>query len=279
MSKEKYGKDKIIDREQEDRAVLEFQKTGDINILEEVYQKRIPTLKSWAHKHYYPGLTFSVEDLFEDLTLVFMKAAEKYDKNRGNFNTCLFTFLLNRLKNIKSSKYAKKRISAEYEGPLNGMILSLDYNYASNSSNENSEITLRDMIPCTESPTWAKTSIDETLEILSKKDNSFKDFLKKIGDGHSLVSVLREYRTIKNKINISLKQAKNLEKKPCVKTISDLIKSEIDQDFKLLSHKIKNNQLIYEIELNRTKQTDAFIKSLREIRKNKDYYRKKIEGI
>jgi len=61
-----------IDRYQEDSAVEQFQKTGDLKILEEVYRARIPTIRSWANKHYYPGLTFSVEDLFEDLSHMFI---------------------------------------------------------------------------------------------------------------------------------------------------------------------------------------------------------------
>ena len=193
------GKEIIIDRDQEDSDVHEFQKTGDLELLEKLYKNRIPTLKSWASKNYYPGLTSSVEDLFEDLSVVFVNAAEKYNKSRGAFNTCLFTFLLNRIKNLHSSKYAKKRISEEYDGPLNSMILSLDFSYG---EGDGSELTLKDFIPSKVDP---EESLDfrDTISFLSKDNPIVKDVFRKICAGNSLAAVLKEYKIRNGSINLS----------------------------------------------------------------------------
>ena len=94
-------KEICIDREEENAAVEAFQKSGDMSILEDVYIKRIPTLKVWAVKNYYPGLELTIDDFMEELSIVFVKAANKYNPEKGSFNTCLYTFLTNRIKNIK----------------------------------------------------------------------------------------------------------------------------------------------------------------------------------
>jgi len=270
-----------IDRYEEDAAVEAFQKTGDLKILEDVYKARIPTIRSWANKNYYTGLTFSVEDLFSDFSIVFVMAAEKYNRSRGAFNTWLFTLFSNRLKNIKNSKHAKKRRSEEYSGPAVGMILSLDYAY---NTSDGSEVTLKDVIP-SDNPTetdyvLTNTYMDETLNVLSNNDENFKQFLSKIGDGNSLVSLIREYKTRQGTINVSTDDAKKFSSRNCKRLVTDLIKDKIDDDFKLLGYKIEGtSRLRYEVELKRTEETDKFMKSLREIRKNKESYMDKLERV
>lgn len=271
----------IIDRDQEDQDVTEFQKTGDLELLEKVYKSRIPTLKSWAAKNYYPGLTTSVEDLFEDLSLVFVNAAEKYDKNKGKFNTWLFKLLLNRLKNLHNAKYAKKRKSDEYDGPMNGMILSLDYSY---SDGDGSELTLKDIIP-------SKTDVEESLgfrdsvDFLSKDNPLVKEFFNKICAGNSLASLIKEYKTRSGTIDLSrskndllkLKSGKNK------RLVADIIKARRikNRDFKLIEYQLggsKGNKLIYTVEMRKTEETDFLIKFIRNLKKHKEYYLSKMRG-
>lgn len=273
----------IIDRNEEDRDVTTFQKTGDLMLLEKVYKNRIPTIRTWANKHYYPGLISSVEDLFEELSFVFVKAAQKYDSKRGSFNTCLFTFLLNRIKNIKNSKHAKKRVSEEYDGPISGMILSLDYSY---NDKDGSAITLKDVIP---SPTSTNdkgyilsgTYFDETINILSSNNPMFKGFLVKISEGGSLASLLKEYKTRRGKIKINRGQAKKIGKRSCKKAVANLIKQNeiVKGDFKLLNYKIDSNDLIYEVEMKKTSETDCIMKTIRDLRRNRGSYIGKIRGM
>lgn len=273
-------KEIVIDRDQEDSDVTRFQKTGDLNLLERVYKNRIPTLKSWASKNYYPGLTNSVEDLFEDLSVVFVKAAQKYNRRRGAFNTCLFTFLLNRIKNLHNSKYAKKRISDEYDGPLNGMILSLDFSY---NDSDGSELTLKDIIP---SKMKAEDSLDfrDVLSFISKGDPLLLGFFKKLCDGNSLAFLLKEYKTRNGFIDLLNKdEFKRLSERKSKKAVSEIIKSRnaIDGDFKLLDYELvkgSKNGLKYTVEMRKTKETDSIIKFIRDLKKHKEYYMSKIRG-
>ena len=273
------GKEIIIDRDQEDSDVHEFQKTGDLELLEKLYKNRIPTLKSWASKNYYPGLTSSVEDLFEDLSVVFVNAAEKYNKSRGAFNTCLFTFLLNRIKNLHSSKYAKKRISEEYDGPLNSMILSLDFSYG---EGDGSELTLKDFIPSKVDP---EESLDfrDTISFLSKDNPIVKDVFRKICAGNSLAAVLKEYKIRNGSINLSnrKKDLNKLKSRRNKKLATEIIKSKktLVGNFKMLDYEIVNNHLRYRIEMNKTKETDYIVKTIRDLKKHKEYYISKIKGI
>jgi len=272
-------KEIIIDRDQEDSDVHEFQKTGDLELLEKLYKNRIPTLKSWASKNYYPGLTSSVEDLFEDLSVVFVNAAEKYNKSRGAFNTCLFTFLLNRIKNLHSSKYAKKRISEEYDGPLNSMILSLDFSYG---EGDGSELTLKDFIPSKVDP---EESLDfrDTISFLSKDNPIVKDVFRKICAGNSLAAVLKEYKIRNGSINLSnrKKDLNKLKSRRNKKLATEIIKSKktLVGNFKMLDYEIVNNHLRYRIEMNKTKETDYIVKTIRDLKKHKEYYISKIKGI
>lgn len=266
---------KFIDRKEENKDVLKFQETGDLNVLEKIYLKRIPTIRSWANKHYYPGLDFSVDDLFSELSIVFVKAAEKYDGKRGDFNTCLFTFLLNRLRNIKSSKHAKKRMSDEYEGPAVGMILSLDYSYG---NQDEGELTLKDIIPDKEGQpsVFSNTYLEETLDLLSNKDPKLKEFLLKLGNGNSLVSLIKEYNTKVGRIKISPQEHKKIKSK---RNVSKILKDKnlFNEGFKVLGYRIKeNNTLEYKVELSKNNETDYFLKQIRNIRNNKDAYREMI---
>lgn len=269
----------VIDRDEEDRDVLEFQKTGDMKLLEKVYLNRIPTLWYWTNKYYYPGLMASANDLFSELAVVFVKAAEHYD-GRAAFNTCLYTFFDNRIKNIKSGKYAKKRISEEYKGPLVNMVLSLDYSY---NDKDGTEVTLKDVIPSKETLNKVHVARDhmfnETINILSTGDDKTRKFLEKLGGGESMSSILKEYRTRTGSIKISRNQAKKIgdHSKRAVKKI---IKKNVEDKFELVNYKVKNcSTLDYEIELKKTKEADEVMRTIRELRKNKEYYLEKIKGI
>lgn len=260
----------IIGRNMEDAAIINFQKTGDLNILEKVYKNRVPTLKSWASKNYFPGLISSVEDLFEDLSIVFIKAAQKYNSERGTFNTCLFTFLINRIRNLRNSKRAKKRISREYNGPLSSMILSLDYSY---NDNDGSELTLKDIIPC-EVDNDNSLDFRDIISFLSNDNILMGEFLKKISDGGSMVSLLKEYKTRNGTIEIEDSLIKKLNARKSKKIVSDILKSKdiLIGDFKLIEYELCGTKIKYKVEMKKTKETDFIIKALREMKKHKDYY-------
>lgn len=269
-----------LDREQEDSDIIEFQKTQDLKILGEAFKNRIPTIKNWASKNFYPGLVPSVEDLFAELSYVFVKAASKYDKSRGTFNNLLYTYFTNRIKNLKSSKYAKKRKSDEYAGPLNGMLLSLDYSY---NAKDDSVLTLKDIIASEETVDRGYISknvtLAETVSILSSDDPVLKDFFMKLSGGDSMAALLKEYRTKRGEISIDDSNAKRLSRYKCKKLVSDMIKEQVNGDFSLVEYEIdEDNKLHYHIEMKKTEETDKILKALRNIKKNKASIVTRIRG-
>ena len=265
----------VIDRAQEDKDVALFQKTGDMRLLEKIYNNRIPTLKVWATKHYYPGLAISQDDLFEELSVVFVKAAQKFQKGRGNFNTCLFTFLLNRIKNLKNGMHAKKRVSETYEGPRSGMVLSLDFAY---NDKDGSDITLKDVIPDPEFDP-KKMLIDDTVEVLSNGNEVLKDFLYKVSHGESVSNLLKEAKQKEGTFTIKPASAKKI-KGGGKRAIKEFLKENklFDQDFDVVEYKLTDLELSFRVQLRKTKEYELLSKAIRHFKKNKKQYISKIKA-
>jgi hypothetical protein len=267
----------VIDREQEDKDVVLYQETKNKDLLGKLYLNRIPTLQFWANKNFYPGLTTSVEDLFGDLSVVFIKAVSKYNKKRGSFNTCLFTFLLNRIKNMKNSQHAKKRISEEYSGPLSGMMLSLDFSY---DDKDGAEATLKDIIPEDKKTSEDNINFNEIVNILSKNDLILKDFFLKIGEGHSLAYLLKQSKFKTGELHIDLSQYDLLKTRRNKSLVKKILKDKgvFETDFTLVNYTLGCLKINYTVELNKTKEFMVISKAIREIRNHKEYYVSKLKG-
>lgn len=265
-----------IDRQAENKDIYEYQTTKNVEILERVFKNRVSTLKYWAKKHYFPGLAPSIEDFYGELVIVFVKAVESYKVGRGSFNTCLYTFLLNRIKNIKSGKYARKRQPENYEGTLSGIMLSMDHVYGDGEEG----MTLGDKIENESSNDYHQAmcnlNFSDSLNILSDGNERLKDLLVKIGNGNSIQAVLKECKTRNGVIKVD------------DDTVNKLINSENNienhireihhlKDFKLIDYDIVNNSLKYTIELKKTEDSDMLSKAIRKIRNNKNRYLKLIK--
>jgi len=266
----------FIDRGQEDRDVEMFQVTGDMNLLEKVYVNRIPTIRTWAAKHYYPGLTNSIEDLFEELSVVFVKAAQKYNRKRGAFNTCIFTFFENRIKNIKSSMHAKKRISDVYDGPLNAMVLSLDYSY---SETDGSDVTLKDIIPSNDNAE-KNANFEEMVGVLSGGNPVIKDFLYKVGSGESVSTLLKEAKMKTGHVELDSNSIKHLGKRKNKSFAKKLLKNHIglQNDFSLIDYSLEGATMKYSVEVKKTKEFELISKAIRNFKKNRTSLVSKIKG-
>ena len=269
-----YTEEIEIDRKLENRDVDLYQKTHDVDILERVFKNRIPTLKFWAKKHYFPGLAPSIEDFYGELVIVFVKAIEGYSIERGAFNTCLYTFLLNRIKNIKSGKYTKKRRPDSYDGPISGIMLSLNMNYDEKGGKT---ITLEEKIENEDSQDYKKNMdsiyFDESLKILSNGDETLTDMLKKIGNGQSINSVLKEYKTKNGEIHVDQETAIMIKDKRRRSILSKKIEEMHKiNNFKLMDYCIEGTRVKYVIEFSKTKESLMLSKTLRHIRKNKNTY-------
>jgi hypothetical protein len=269
-----------IDRKQENKDVVHFQKTGDIEVFEKLYQNRIPTLKIWARKYYY--LSDSADDMFGELSFCFAKAAMKYDKNRGSFNTCLYTFFQNLIRNIRSGKKAKKRKPIGSDpNSISNCTLSLDYDY---NSKDGGESTLKDILAedlCEEGIVADKISFEETVNILSQRNTSVKGFLRKLGDGMTVSSLIKELKVKRGRLPISNAQSKRLNtRRKCNRIVSNIIEEKTGIGrFKLLDYKISpSGNLLYTIELHKTQEADLMMKTIRNLRKDKTHFLSVING-
>jgi len=103
----------VIDRKQESIDVLTYQSTQDPDLLSNIVSKRIPTLQTVAQKHYedwmYPVIG-DVEDLAQALAIPLVNSINSYKPHKVDYNTYLYTSLLNYIRNIVSARFAKKRI-------------------------------------------------------------------------------------------------------------------------------------------------------------------------
>lgn len=281
-----------IDRDKEDINVLEFQRTGDLMIMEGLYLNRVQTLEIWASRYGY--LNGGIEDMFSELVQVFLKAVNGYKKKRKcnvngkcvikttPFNTYLWYSIVNYIRNLKSGKRAKKRRAIGYEGSLSNMIISIESPYF---NKDGSETRLIDFI--SEDLKMAVRhnndviNLKEVLEIMSNKDLTFKKFLKKICDGHSLASAIKDCKTLSGKVKLNKSQCEKFKtSKKYNRIVSKLItnRHKIKYSFKLIKYTVNKNYLHYSIELNKTKEVDIILKMVRLLKKNKDRYIHKISA-
>jgi hypothetical protein len=271
-----------IDREEENAAVERFQQTGDKDILDQVYKDRIPTLMNWSLRYYYPGLELSIDDFMEELSIVFVKAASKYDRSKGSFNTVLYTYLTNRIKNMKNSTHAKKRRPENYDGPLNGILLSLDHVYSHDKGGN--ETTLQDVLVQTESGEEDSSAkaihFKETIKFLSNDNPILNDIFIKIGEGNTLSSIIKESKVKRGSVFLSETEIDSVESEGecAVKEILCDVE-QLEGDFSIIDFDmIDEERLDYAVEYKRTKESDLINKTIKDLRKNKEYYIDKIKG-
>ena len=286
-----------IDRKLENKLVLEYQKTQNDSILEKLYEQRVPTLQKWASDHSY--LCDSSDDMFGEFRKVFMKTISKYRvnkrmENKGGkqvqtvtpFNTYLFTSFDHFVKNLKTKRKAKKRTPLNYEGTTGGFLLSLDHSY---SSKDGSSATLAEIIPDTsdgdDGDVMKKLFLEDSVNTLAEIcecPHVFKLFLKKLSTGIKLNTLIKEYKSRYGKLycdEATIKALKELQEKEDDKSFCQFIDNNTTYDsaFSLVEYRINDDNLEYIIELNRCEETDAIMKSVRKIRKNKRRYREKLD--
>jgi len=269
-----------INKKEENKDVIKFQKTQDLDILEIIYHRRVPSLQIWARKYAY--LVNDFDDMYGELTYHFVKSVYGYDHKRGSFNTFLFSTLLYCIRNKKSREEARKRrpYGVKIDDARN-FVLSLDHNYNQKDGAENN---LKDILKDVKSENKIAKDICliETIKILSRDDKNIGLFLKKLSEGGTVTSLLRDIRTKHGKIKISKIQAKKLNlKKRCNRIVSNLIKDKNDicDKFQLVKYHIKDlDKLHYTIEMKKTLETDKIMKTIRKLRRNKDKYLEILQG-
>jgi len=282
-------------KKKENEAVMKYQESGDLQILETLYLNRIPTLNYWARKNRHLDNN-SFNDIKGELTKIFLKAVKKYKSKRNtnvkgknkiantDFNTYLYTSFNYALCNIYNRKKAKKRTPYPADNvALTNILLSLDYLYR---GNDYEGFTLKDVIADQRTGKDGKVSykmqIDEMLDVLSHDcSDATKDFLREISEGRSVSCLLKEYKIRKGKLKPAEDTIKRINKsrRPCVRIVAELISAEVTERFKLIKYHTKDDYLHYTIEMHKTDETDSILKRIRKLKKNKDFYLDKIKVI
>jgi DNA-directed RNA polymerase specialized sigma24 family protein len=261
-----------IDRNEEDKDVSKYQKTNDERLFEKIYKARIPTLQIWTRKYYY--LLGNKEDMYGEFCACFSRAVQTYKKSRGAFNTWLFTVLLNCARNLQIGRRAKKRIPIGVDpNSIGNFILSLDFSYDGKDGTNN---TLKDILAekmAVEDDTISRIVADETSGIMASRNPIIKGFFKKLGDGYTIASLAKEYRTRSGQIKISKTQARRLSGKCKNKMIvTKLIRKKalIQDEFAVVDYSVAiPDSLCYTIEMKKTAEVDMVMRTIRRLRRDK----------
>ena len=224
----------------------------------------------------------SIDDFLEELSIVFVKAANKYNIEKGSFNTCLYTYLNNRIKNMKNSTHAKKRRPENYDGPISGILLSLDHSYSNDKGG--GETTLRDVLTKQESGDDTEvvraTNFQETVRLLSNGNDILKSVFIKLGQGSTLSSIIRDLKTRKGEMKVTSKELKSLESDN-YDGLKDVIVKKLkisDQEFVVVDYRLVGaNRISYSIEFKDTEEAKLIQKTIKDLRKNKEEYIRKIK--
>lgn len=276
-----------IDRDLEDQQVAEYNRTKDEEIFNEIFRRRITTLRWWTHTHYYKGLAPSINDFYAELVKAFAKAVRYYKKDKGSFNTCLYTFLDNRIKNMKSNQYAKKRTPLNFTGNPSNIHVSLDVPINASESDD----TLKNLIADESFENMSEINLNEMLDVLAEGDEKTKFVLGKLIENGSVTQTIRDLNTIHGFLDCSqffdqkiediqkdikyfcrYGHTKNFEKR----TLFSIIENEGYGEFELKEVYMDGKTISYSIELKSTPESDLFKKKMRYFKKHKDLFMEKI---
>ena len=196
------GEFMAIDRDQEDKEVLEYQQKNNTTLLESIMNRRLPTLAILAQKYYKPILNMSLNDLYAELKIPTFHAIKIFKSGKKHFNTLLYYCIHNYCRNLVIAACAQHRCTREYEDFRTQMTISLEQ---LESDIELGELKYPDTL-------MDKTNVMDNVEsnlfvrdiITLFKDDPVKiDIIIKIANGWAITQIAKEYgdeNSEKNKI-------------------------------------------------------------------------------
>jgi hypothetical protein len=179
---------RVIDRDEEDRLVTHFHKTRDTSTLKRLLDIRDQTIRYMAEKYAYLD---NKDDMYSEFKGVWLRCVKKYDPSirvrsmrtkagkiilddngkvktiakKTPFNTYLYTSMKNRVWNIIKRRHSRK-FCDENGDPVADTMRSLEYEYG-----EDGELTLKDIIPDTKSPSaFGRAQMSEMIKNLGGDD-------------------------------------------------------------------------------------------------------------
>jgi hypothetical protein len=179
-----------IDRKRESELVIEYQQTGDPDILNEVFTNRVPTIRFLASKYH-----FVAEDMDSEFKCVFMKSVLQYanngkgQKSHKSFNTYFYTAVINHVANMLKGKNRKKRTTMESEMNPESVFVRMD----DDVDGDGEGMTYHDVIP-DESDVWMNNvDVRAVTNYLASRSWILVDFFTDLMNGSSSMSRRREY--------------------------------------------------------------------------------------
>ena len=285
---------KEIDRDKEDALVYKYQKTKNMDCLDELYKIRQQTLKVWAKRYAY--LRMSEEDLLSEITMVWQKCVNHYEYKakkrvvttksgkivfgrngkkktvlkRTPFNTFLYSSLRHYMSNISKRQYSKKRVDDKGR-PQELHLMSLDYEYNTNKS-DSKKVCLKDMLASQEPGTESKYAAETLIEDISKGDNDIKEALMRFAsDGH-IKKISNACQNVVEYIKVCSKDAKIFSghQGTAKKRLKGLIEesNKYSKGYKLLNFRFDDKKRIVTFEVKR-KDTKILRKTVKALEKYK----------
>lgn len=270
-----------IDQKQENKDVDKYQKTKDPILLNKIYMARLPSLQYWARTYNYLTDKDS-DDMFGECVICFQKALTTYNVKRSSFNNCLYIYLLNCVRNLHTSRRAKKRLPRGMDpNNMSNFMLSLDYNY---DGKDGSEKTLGDSL--SNQLADYRSVIDDmrlkdTIKILSNNNPVVMHFMKRLSDGNTVASLIKEYKTKQGTMILDRSQIASLNgRHRNKKAVLEILKNYLDHKaFSLINYHISDiNELFYTIEVKKSKETDAILKVIRKMKRDRPHTMSRINS-
>lgn len=116
-----------INRKKENEEVLEYQNTKSEALLAQIIERRLETLSYFATKKYTNMIEQhigSLDDFKSELTKPLIYAINTFKTGGKDFNTVLYTCILNYIANLNKAYYARKRANQgvmSLDTPVNNM--------------------------------------------------------------------------------------------------------------------------------------------------------------
>ena len=204
-SKEEYRAFQLIDRDEEDRLVMQYVQSKDVKTLHRLMVIREQTFRYMAKKYSYLD---NEDDMYSEFKEVWLKCVKLYDGSirlrqvrtksgelvldsegqpklvakKTPFNTYLYTSMKNRVGNIYKHNHSK-RLCDDNGTPISDSIRSLDYKYG-----QDGDMTLMDIVSDDKVPgVHSHTETSDLISNLAKGDADIqlatKNFLEHGGYG------------------------------------------------------------------------------------------------
>jgi hypothetical protein len=285
---------KDVDRDEEDRLVKEYQRTGDQGILGRLYAMREPTLWAWARKFSWLD---DPKDMFSEFCMVWLNCVNRYDSEaklrpvrnkdgsiqtdektgkakmdvrRTTFNTYSFTAFRNKSYNIIKKKMTRKR-SDGCGDPVFQSMRSLDIS-------QEDERNLHDKL-CDDSHKMimSNVSCSDLIKAISQGDTEIAKVLQQYVDQPYFKNLAVACKVRKSILKISNHDHSILVKGGKVGTahLEGMISSTgaMKKNFKVVSYTVDSGSVEFQVLMHNTRMSRKVMDAVKAYRETEGVFR------